>query len=231
MKKIAIIGYGVVGKGMKKLLDNHFEVVFFDPLQEGSSTKEECNTADLAIVCVPTPMAEDGSCDISFVEESVAWLETELILIKSTIAPGTTAYLREKYNKKVNFSPEYMGESSYFTPFWKYPDPTRAETHTFVIVGGDEASQILDVFLKCMSVDTHYVVATAEEAELTKYMENTFFATKVSFCNEFLKLQKPMVWITNVSEKCGLWILVSIQTTHLYFLINEAGQGSVTQKI
>ena len=104
MKKIAIVGYGVVGKGMKKLLEKHFEVVFFDPAVEGSATKEDCNRADLAVICVPTPMGEDGSCDITLVEESVSWLEAPLILVKSTIAPGTTKYLREKYNKKVNFS-------------------------------------------------------------------------------------------------------------------------------
>ncbi len=224
MKKIAIIGYGVVGKGMKKLLEKHFDVIFFDPAVSGSATKEDCNSADLAVICVPTPIASDGSCDISLVEESVAWLETKLILVKSTIAPGTTKYLREKYNKKVNFSPEYMGESSYFTPFWKYPDPEKAETHTFVIVGGDEASEILNVFVKCMSVDTHYVVATAEEAELTKYMENTFFATKVSFCNEFFEIAKA--YGVDYKRLREMWLMDSrINPNHTLVFEDKRGWG------
>lgn len=191
IKKIGIVGYGVVGKGMEDLLSTNFEGCKYDPfLETGVGSKEMINKCDLAIVCVPTPMKEDGSCDISIVEEVVSWLEAPIILIKSTIPPGTTKYLREKYNKKVNFSPEYMGESSYFTPYWKYPDPERANTHTFVIVGGEEASEILNIFMKVMSVDTKYIACDSTEAELVKYAENTFFATKVTFCNEFYSIAK-----------------------------------------
>jgi nucleotide sugar dehydrogenase len=180
--KIGIIGYGVVGKGMERLL-RRFEVVVYDIKTQPD--KGVLRGIDLAIICVPTNMKKDGSCDISIVEDAVSWVDAPLILIKSTIPPGTTEYLRSKYNKAVNFSPEYMGESSYFTPFWKYPDPQNAESHTFVIVGGNEASKILNVFMQVMSVDTKYLITTPKEAELTKYMENCFFATKVAFCNEF----------------------------------------------
>lgn len=224
IKNIAIIGFGVVGRGMKKLLDRHFKVVFFDPNVEGSVDKDTCNQCDLAIICVPSNMKDDGSCDISIVEDSVSWLETRLILVKSTIPPGTTKYLREKYNKKVNFSPEYMGESSYFTPFWKYPDPEKAETHTFVIVGGNEASEILNVFMKVMSVDTKYVVTTAEEAELTKYMENSFFATKVSFCNEFYEIAK--CFGVDYKRLRELWLLDSrINPNHTIVFEDKRGWG------
>lgn len=190
IKSIGIVGFGIVGKGMFNLLKGKFDLKVYDPAYSESVTKEELNSCDLSIICVPTNMLPDGKCDTSIVEESVKWLETPLILIKSTVPPKTTRKLREKYNKKVNFSPEYMGESTYFTPFWKYPDPIRAETHTFVVVGGEEASQILNVFMKVMSVDTRYVVATSEEAELMKYMENNFFAVKVSFFNEFYDIAK-----------------------------------------
>ena len=224
MKKIAIIGYGVVGKGMYKLLEKRFDVLFYDPAVDGSATKDACNECDLAIVCVPSPMKEDGSCDISYVEESIAWLTTPLVLIKSTIPPGTTRMLRKKYGKKVNFSPEYMGESSYFTPFWKYPDPERAETHTFVIIGGDEASEILNVFMKVMSVDTHYMATTAEEAEVTKYMENSFFATKVSFCNEFFEIAKT--YGVDYKKLRELWLLDSrINPNHTLVFEDKRGWG------
>lgn len=221
--KIAIVGYGVVGQGVKKLIESNFDGVIYDP-QKGFPSKELVNKCDLAIVCVPTPSNEEGSCDISIVEETVAWLETPLILIKSTIPPGTTHYLREKYGKKVNFSPEYMGESSYFTPYWKYPDPNRAETHTFVIVGGDEADQILNVFMKVMSVDTKYMAVSAEEAELTKYMENCFFATKVTFCNEFAKIAE--IFGVKYKKLRELWLLDSrINPNHTLVFEDKPGFG------
>lgn len=205
IKKIGIIGHGIVGKGMEKLLNKRFEVVVYDVVtQPDKSVLEGC---DLAVICVPTNMKADGSCDTSIVENCVSWLETPLILVKSTIPPTTTNYLRKKYGKKVNFSPEYMGESTYFTPYWKYPDPEMAETHTFVIVGGEEASEILNIFMKVMSVDTKYMAVTAEEAELTKYMENNFFALKVAFCNEYYDIAKTFG--VDYKKLRELWLLDS----------------------
>lgn len=191
-KKIAIIGLGVVGRGMTKLFQDRFQIFGYDPLiQPDKKLVEGC---DLAIICVPTPMKEDSSCDISIVEDVISWIESPLILIKSTIPPKTTDYLANKYRKNVCFSPEYMGESAYFTPFWKYPDPENAKSHGFVIIGGGKASEIANYFMKVMSVDTVYSLCTAVEAELTKYMENAFFATKITFCNEFF----------NIAEKLGI---------------------------
>jgi len=189
MKKIAIIGYGVVGKGMEKLFKDRFEIEIYDP-QEFYADKEKVNKCDMAVICVPTPMGQNGYADTSIVEETVEWLETPLILIKSTIPPGTVDKLVDKTGKNINFSPEYMGESKYFTPFWKYPDPEDARSHTFVIIGGQGASEVVNYFMKVMSVDTVYKLTSAVEAELTKYMENAFFATKVTFVNEFFQIAK-----------------------------------------
>lgn len=208
---------------MERLLGSAHEVVIYDPLFV-SSSPSFVNSCDLAIICVPTPMNADGSCDISIVEDVVSWVTTPLILIKSTVPPGTCAYLSRKYGKKVNFSPEYMGESSYFTPFWKYPDPTRAETHTFVIVGGPDASRILEPFMKVMSVDTRYMAVTAEEAELTKYMENAFFATKVAFCNEFYEIAKQFG--VDYKKLRELWLLDSrINPNHTLVFEDKRGFG------
>lgn len=202
---LGIVGYGVVGKGMFNLFKNRFPVLLYD--LEKYNSKEELDNCSLVIVCVPTNKKDDGSCDISIVEEVVSWIKSPLILIKSTVPPGTTEYLSKKYNKKICFSPEYMGESSYFTPFWKYPDPKDASSHSFVIIGGEEktASQIMNYFMKVMSVDTNFAICSSKEAELTKYMENCFFATKVTFCNEFYNIAKAF----NIEYKKlrELWLL------------------------
>ncbi len=190
MKKIAIIGYGVVGKGMEKLFKNRFDVKVYDIVTQPD--KSQVMGCDLAVICVPTNMQEDGSANIKIVDEVVGWIDSPLILIKSTIPPGTTDALIAKYNKNICFSPEYMGESKYFTPFWKYPDPEDAQSHTFVIIGGTKASDIASYFVKVMSVDTVYSLVSAVEAELTKYMENCFFATKVTFCNEFYQIAQRL---------------------------------------
>src|SRR5574343_246983 len=108
MKKVAIIGLGYVGKSVFNFFKDHFDVVFYDPSNTESNTKEECNKADLAVVCVPTPMAEDHSVDLSIVNTTIDWLQTPLILIKSTIPPTTTVGLISRTGKNIAFSPEFI---------------------------------------------------------------------------------------------------------------------------
>lgn len=181
--KIAIIGYGYVGQAMHKMFGDMVHAIY-DPYKNKDS-KEKNNECDLAIVCVPTPMSEDGHCDTCLVEEAVEWLETPLILIKSTVAVGTTDRLIAKTKKKIAFSPEYVGESKYFTPPWLYPDPEAPLSHGFMVIGGDDKTtqDVADIFIRKMGPHTKMVFLTAKEAEAVKYWENIWGATKVIFCN------------------------------------------------
>lgn len=206
-KKVAIIGYGYVGKGVYNFFKDKFDTIFYDPNAEGSASKEEINTCDLGVVSVPTPMGEDGSCDLSIIEETFGWLETPLILVKSTIPPGTTKMLSEKTGKKICFSPEYMGEGGYFVPYWKYADPKDMKKHSFQIVGGDKetASKILDFFVRVMGPEAKFHATDSTTAELVKYMENAFIATKVTFCNEFYNIAENIG--VDFKELRELWLL------------------------
>ncbi|KKK77412.1 hypothetical protein LCGC14_2853880 [marine sediment metagenome] len=179
--KVAIVGMGYVGKGMLNIFPD--AVQFDEPL--GIGTKDEVNECDLAIVCVPTPSREDGSCDTSIIEEVVSWLKTPLILFKSAVEPGTTDRLKKKYKKRICVSPEYSGEGNYWTPP-KYPDPKNTLTHGFMILGGDDkdCEDIADIFVPKVGPATRIRFVSAKEAEVIKYAENSWGATKVIFANE-----------------------------------------------
>jgi len=208
MKKIAVIGYGYVGKAVVNLFKEHFMIVikdigteiYINPKESGAditSARDDedyshVNDCDLAIICVPTPMGEDGKCDTSIVESVLDKLTVPLVLIKSTIPPGTTDELKEKFGKRIVFSPEYIGEGKYFVPFWRYPHPTDMKYHDFIIMGGDREDTIeaLEYFKTVMGPHVHYIQTTTKMAELTKYMENTWGGMKVTFCNEFYEIAK-----------------------------------------
>lgn len=185
-RRIAIIGWGYVGRGMERLFCDRFDVSVYDI--EHQPDHSQVMGADLAVICVPTPESEDGSADVSAVEQSVALIDAPLIVIKSTVPPGTTDRLAAKYNKAVHFSPEYMGEPRNYVAPWRQPDPTDARSHSWVTVGGPKAHEVLEYFLAVMAVDVRYNATTALKAELAKYMENAYFATKVTFCNEFARI-------------------------------------------
>lgn len=183
--KIAIIGaLGHVGLSVSSLFSHNedYDVV---PYDIDFGTKEEVNKCDIAIVCVPTPEADDETCDISIVEKVVSWLKTPLILIKSTVAPGTTKYLKKKYKKRIVMSPEYYGESRYYQPReWG------AFEWAYMIVGGDkkDCQAVLDIFTPILGPTKSYFITDETTAEIVKYMENIFGAMKVIWANEMYEI-------------------------------------------
>jgi len=204
MKRILILGYGYVGKAMTDFFKGHYNVEVYDPLLFGEKNASkisefkrrykgynitrvenyEQTRYDLAVVCVPTPMAEDGSCDISMVSECVKKADAEVILIKSTIRPHTTDNLK-KYNKRIVFSPEYIGEGKYYVTS-RMDFQTNMKATPFMILGGDkeDCNYIFDLFISIAGPERTYFKTTALNAELIKYMENTYFGVKVTFANE-----------------------------------------------
>ncbi len=176
---------------MEKMFKNHYDIKVFDPGYPDSSSKDEINKCDLAIICVPTPMKEDKSCDISIVEEVVSWCEAPVMWVRSTVSPGTTDYLKKKYKKRIVFSPEYLGQSSYYTPYDFHTDERKMP---FIVFGGDrkDTQYVIKHVAPIMGPVKQYPQTDATTAEVVKYMENTFFALKVTFANEMFDICKAM---------------------------------------
>jgi len=202
MEQVAIVGMGYVGKAMRTIFPDAVQYDskwFFGHRPDvltgiGGGTiasasqnlmRERVSTCELAVVCVPTPSREDGSCDTSAVEEVVGWLRTPLILIKSAIPPGTTDRLHKATDKRIVVSPEYIGESRYYVPD-RFLDPQNPLKHEFLILGGTDADceAVADIFAPRVGPACRIRITAAVEAELIKYAENSFFATKVAFANE-----------------------------------------------
>lgn len=196
-QKVAIVGYGYVGQAYHLMFP---EAKIYDPYYDKSgfktSTKKEVNSCDLAIICVPTPTSEDGmSCDTGIVEDTFKWLRVPVVVIKSTVTPGTTERLDTEYKHgDVCFSPEYIGEGGYFMPYWKYPDPKDPRKHDFMIVGGKKTatSRVVDIFIRHKGPHTKFMQVDAKTAEIIKYTENMWIATKVTFVNEMYDVCKAM---------------------------------------
>jgi UDPglucose 6-dehydrogenase len=200
--RIGIVGYGVVGAAVGKLLERgKHEIVVYDAFRSeysSASRRDEVNTCELAFVAVPTPEAADGSCDLAAVETVLAWLKVPACL-KSTIPPGTLARLSSQYHPKLCFSPEYVGETLWHP--WK-----DIENHGFLIVGGDPTTcnLVVAAYQAALGPGPRYYITTAATAELCKYMENTFLATKVAFVNQFYDLAKAFG--VNFNELREMWL-------------------------
>lgn len=242
MKKIGIIGHGYVGERMVDFFNGKYELFVYDPkltFGDGSPTvhydndfarmKQMAGKLDLAVICVPTPQNKDGSANFVAVVESISLLSDfcELMLIKSTVPPSITQSIIDKEKLRVVFSPEYLGESAYTTHYWKgYPDPTNLKTHEFQIFGGrpEDTREVIGYFKSIMGPETRYLQTDATTAELAKYMENAFFATKVTFCNEFFEIAKRFG--VDYNELRELWLNDGrINRNHTLVFEDKRGYG------
>ena len=188
--QVGIVGYGYVGRAVERFFQLRYATSAYDePLAHG--TRDEINAADLAVVCVPTPARLDGACDTSIIESVIGWLHTPLVLIKSTIPPGTTRQLQERTDSALVFSPEYIGESRYYTPP-EYPHPNDMEKHRFFIFGGEKrwTSRCIDLIAPIVGPHAFFYQTDSTTAEVIKYWENTWGAMKVTFANEMYDICK-----------------------------------------
>lgn len=239
MAEVAIVGYGYVGRGIHRLFGKKIKAIY-DPKPTDEAAAEArnlgyegefndrkaVNKCELTVICVPTPAMKDGSCDTSIVEKTVGWIESPYILIKSTVKPGTTAKLVKKTKKKIAFSPEYLGESRYFTPPWLYPDPREMKMHTFQVFGGEKevTNKMVDIFSPVMGPHVFYAQTNSTAAELVKYMENSWGAMKVTFCNEWFDICKAHG--QDYREVRELWALdPRVQKMHTLVFPDKRGFG------
>jgi len=182
--KVGVVGTGMVGGAMQKYLQRKegLELFVYDKgKNEGS--KEDVNKAEIVFVCVPTPYLKDGKgFDLSFVEETMGWLEGEkVVVIKSTVMPGTTEMLQKKYPQhKLLMNPEFLTEETADQDMM-YPDRQ--------IVGYTEQSHTVagDV-MQLLPLAPFERMLPVTEAETVKYFGNTWFAIKVSFANQMYDL-------------------------------------------
>ena len=213
--KIGIIGIGHVGGTMVQL--------FPDAIQYDSYKKignqEEINKCNISFICVPTPMGELGKCDTSIVESILKWVTTPIIVIRSTVSVGFTDSWSKILNKHIVFQPEYYGE----TVAHPFADP---HNRNWITLGGhpNDCSKVAEVYKTVFTSELIINIVDSKTAELAKYMENAFYATKVTFCNQFYELAEAMD--VNYDKLRETWLLdPRISRDHTFVYKDNRGYG------
>ena len=124
MKKIGIIGRGFVGSavefGFSAQTGCNASVKIFDtnPKLSLHTLDETINDSEYVFLSVPTPANEDGSINLDIIDSALKSINEvnvvdNIILIRSTITPGTTRKFQEKFPKlNLVFNPEFLTERS-----------------------------------------------------------------------------------------------------------------------
>ena len=162
------------------------EVRIYDknPTKSVNTLEETVNESDFIFLSVPTPSNPDGSMNIDILESalddinSVNKRKGNVVLIRSTITPGTTIRLAKKFTKlNIVFNPEFLTERSAKFDF--------INQSRFVIGGRKRnTAKVAELFRWRFGDSVPIIETNFNTAEMVKYMNNCFFATKVSFLNE-----------------------------------------------
>lgn len=189
-KTIGVIGQGFVGSAVREGMQHAFNVETLDIDPAKPSTVENTSELvdrvdDVIFVCLPTPMKTNGRCDTRIVETAISDINDAnkrlnkniIAVIKSTIEPGTTDRLNNRYsNITIIFNPEFLTEANSFNDF---------KNQNRIIVGGPRpASTKVKTMYRRAFPKVPIIKTGARVAETVKYFINCFLATKVSFANE-----------------------------------------------
>jgi len=113
--KVGIVGNGFVGESQAYAFSPIADIKIFDidPVRS-THTLLEVLSQDFIFVCLPTPMKENGEQDISYIENFFKTIPNQkaIFILKSTVLPGTTKKLQDKYGVKIVFSPDFLTEKT-----------------------------------------------------------------------------------------------------------------------
>jgi UDPglucose 6-dehydrogenase len=194
-----------LSRGEATIYEPGLEQIIQKNLQAGrlrftTNLKSAVDPATVVFLAVGTPPKDDGSADLTFVENATREVaqnihDHKVVVMKSTVPVGTGKRLikliKENLPAPVPFSvvsnPEFLREGAAISDFMR---PDR------VVIGSNDekATEIMrELYRPLYLIETPFVMTSVEGAELIKYAANAFLATKISFINE----------IANLCEKVG----------------------------
>jgi UDPglucose 6-dehydrogenase len=173
-----VIGWGMVGKATCSALhiNRHVDIDFKD------KDLKELNNYRVFFLCLPTPTTENGKQDLSAINQwltRIKKLKTNpIVVIRSTILPGTTEKLIGEYHLQIVHIPEFLTEAT------SLQDELIPE---LIVIGTRDfqlRSCLSEFFLQEGIRPKRVMFGSATTAEMLKYTMNTFFALKVTFANQ-----------------------------------------------
>jgi UDPglucose 6-dehydrogenase len=183
-EKVGIIGKGYVGGTIARFYKGSKA---YDKYNHSDSLEDVLNR-DYIFICVPTPSSEKGF-DRSILDEVMTQVaesgKEKIVIIKSTVLPGTTDYYQELYpHLKMIFNPEFLTQNTGDHDF-SFPDRQ--------IVGHTEKSfRVAKDVINLLPLAPFERIIPAKVAEMTKYFGNTWFSTKVVFANQMYDLCRKL---------------------------------------
>ena len=191
--------------GLKDLFKKNLEN---NRLNFTNEYSDNISRSDVIFICVGTPPKKNGQSNLNFVDQATKEISKEIkgytvVVSKSTVPVGTSRRIEKILEKRkparmfdVVSNPEFLREGSALEDFIR-PDKIVIGCRTF------KAEKILKKIYK--PLNRPYVITNNETAEIIKYANNSFLATKITFINEIADLCENIgAKVETVAKALGL---------------------------
>uniref|UniRef100_A0A6C0ACQ7 UDP-glucose/GDP-mannose dehydrogenase dimerisation domain-containing protein n=1 Tax=viral metagenome TaxID=1070528 RepID=A0A6C0ACQ7_9ZZZZ len=192
---IGVIGLGFVGSAiknsLKKKLGETSNIILYDKFKDGGiGSLEQCLNTNILFLALPTLYSEEkNSYDKTAIIETINYLEKEkysgLVVIKSTVEPGTTNQLSKDNKLKIIHNPEFLTART-------AEDDFNNQNHIVIGLGSKVKEEDNDLIKLINLYKTYYTdnitLLSSDESEAMKLFVNSFYAVKVQFFNELYLL-------------------------------------------
>ena len=180
----------IIERRIDEMINSH---VIKENIVATEDLKYAVTNTEMSIICVGTPNGDNGSLNISAVENVIIKIgnaiidkfEFHTIVIRSTVPPGSIKHLekmieqesgkiaREDFGLVMN--PEFLREGSAVSDFMNPP---------FVLIGSECTNALNQVKVIYKNIKAKKLVTSLEIAEMIKFVNNSYHALKIAFANE-----------------------------------------------
>ncbi|MBL1270842.1 MAG: nucleotide sugar dehydrogenase [Oceanospirillales bacterium] len=178
--------------GIQELLTNGLAT---QKIRAFSNIENHLDDTDLAIVCVGTPSSPDGAHDMSYIAEVTRQIASKVqkvrqvpltVAYRSTVRPGTVQELiapifidklGEGFEKTISlvYNPEFLREASAIQDYFEPPK---------IVIGTLNGAPNEHMAILNKNIDAPTFHVGLREAEVTKFVDNSWHAVKVAYANE-----------------------------------------------
>jgi len=198
----------LVNKGLPTIIEKDIDAIIQESWQQGriSATNDidkAIANSDVSIICVGTPPTKEGHLNLDFIFSTASQIGQALkkkttfhtIAIRSTVLPGTnekygeiiekTAQKRRNIDFAIVSNPEFLREGTAVNDYYNPP----------VTVLGSDSEKGLEMMASIYSqINAPIEKTDIKEAEIIKYVNNSYHALKITFANE----------VGNICKKLGI---------------------------
>ena len=199
---IGVIGIGVVGTAVYKYFKNNSNhtVIGYDKYKEEFSDFNKLYDSSIIFICLPTNYSDElKTYDMGPINENLNKLKgyNGIILLKSTVIPGTSQNLSDKYSLKIIHNPEFLTARTAYEDFVNQDHIVLGKTNNITDNELSRIKKMYSYFFENVKIS----ISNSNETEHMKLFCNTFYSLKIQFFNElYLSCKKFNIDYDNVKD-------------------------------